>query len=202
MNKKVIIFDFDGVIVDSIQLSFEINVELMPDLEYSEWQKWFEGNLYKEIRKEHSNDKSQDFFYERYNNQVVMIAPIKGMPELINELSKKYILSIVSSGTQKAINAYLNKFNLIDNFQDILGKETHYNKVDKFRIILKKYEIEAHETLIVTDTLGDIKEANEAGIKSIGVTWGVHKKSKLMEAKPNLVVMKPKDLISAIENTI
>jgi phosphoglycolate phosphatase len=198
MAKKVIIFDFDGVIVDSLDLSLAINRELMPDLEQSEWERWNEGNVYKEIRKEHANDKSADFFFDKYNEQVIGIMPTQGMPEVIKELSKKYILVIISSGTQKAINAYLKKYGLIQHFNDILGRETHHSKVDKFHIILEKYHIQPQETLIITDTVGDIKEANEVGVKSIGVVWGIHNASKLKEANPHFIAMKPSEIITGV----
>ena len=46
-------------------------------------------------------------------------------------------------------------------------------------MILDKYRINPHETLIITDTAGDIKEANDVGVRSIGVIWGVHDEDKL-----------------------
>ena len=196
---KVIIFDFDGVIVDSKHLSYSINKEMMPDLEYSEWESWFEGNLYKKIRTEHQNDKSQDLFFEKYNVDIVNLLPIEGIPEIIKELADKYTLIIISSSSQKAIRDFLNKYDLHHYFSDILGRETHRNKVDKFHIILDKYKIEPHETLIITDTVGDVKEANEVGIKSIGVIWGVHNRDKISKTNPHFIAEKPTDLIRGID---
>lgn len=198
MKNKVIIFDFDGVIVDSMPLSYSINKQIMPDLEIEEWQKWFEGNLYREIRKEHSNDVSQSVFFKQYDKRVIDILPIDGMSEIIAKLAKEYILVIISSSTQKAIKAYLQKYNLSKYFKEILGKETHTSKVEKFNIILDKYKIEADETLIITDTVGDIKEANEVGIKSLGVIWGLHNGTKLKEAEPQFVAKKPRDIIAGV----
>lgn len=197
--RKVIIFDFDGVIVDSKHLSYSINKNMMPDLEYSEWKSWFEGNLYKKIRKEHANDKSHDVFFEKYNIGIVNLLPIEGISEVIKKLADKYTLVIISSSSQKAIGDFLNKYNLYHYFSDILGKETHQSKVDKFHIILDKYKIKPNETLIITDTVGDIKEANEVGIKSVGVIWGVHDNDKLGEINPHFIAEKPSDLIHGVE---
>ena len=197
--KKVIIFDFDGVIVDSKHLSYSINKEMVPDLEYSEWESWFEGNLYKKIRTEHQNDKSQDLFFEKYNVGVVNLLPIEGIPEVIKALADEYTLVIISSSSQKAIGDFLNKHDLYHYFSDILARETHRNKVDKFHIILAKYKIKSDETLIITDTVGDIKEANEVGIKSVGVIWGVHSGDKLGKTNPHFIAENPSDLIRGVE---
>ena len=112
MKKELVIFDFDGVIVDSLQLAFSISKEAMPDLEYKEWQSWFDGNFYKEMREELSDKKSIDRFFQRYNKKVVNLAPIKGIVEVISGLAKKHALVIISSSSEKAINNYLAKYEL------------------------------------------------------------------------------------------
>jgi len=61
-------------------------------------------------------------------------------------------------------------------------------------MILDKYRINPHETLIITDTAGDIKEANDVGVRSIGVIWGVHD-----EVNPHFVAKEPSELISGIK---
>ncbi len=201
MNKPVIIFDFDGVIVDSLDLSFGINKAIMPDLEYEEWQSWFEGNLYKRIRKEHANEASQNAFFEKYNEGIVNILPINGMTDIIKKLTKKYTLIIISSSSQKGINSYLKKYGLNDYFTEVLGKETHKRKVDKFHMILEKYNIAPHETLIITDSVGDILEAKEVGVKTLAVLWGVHSNDKIEKSNPHFIASKPDEIIVGI-NTV
>lgn len=202
MKNKVVIFDFDGVIVDSMQLSYSINKNMMPDLEYEEWQSWFEGNLYKKIRKEHANDDSQDTFFEKYNEGVVNLLPIEGMSDVVRKLAEKFTLVIISSSTEKSITEFLEKYDLNNCFQDILGRETHRAKVDKFHIILEKYGIKPNETLIITDTIGDIKEANEVGVRSLGVIWGVHNAERLKEANPHFIATKPSEVVTGVDSVL
>lgn len=197
--KKIIIFDFDGVIVDSSNLSYSANKEMMPDLEYDEWQSWFEGNLYKKIRKEHQNDKSRDLFFEKYNIGIVDLLPIEGIPEVIKELTNEYTLVIISSASEESIEKFLSKHNLRHYFSEVLGRETHKSKIDKFHIVLKKYNIKPGETLIITDTVGDIKEAHEVGVKSLAVIWGVHSHDKLSQISPHFIAKQPSELIKGIE---
>jgi phosphoglycolate phosphatase len=202
MNKPIVIFNFDGVVVDSTQLSFTLNKQMMPDLTYQEWQSWFEGNVYRSMRIEYQNDVSQDAFFVLFNERLHHLPPVDGIPEVIAQLEREYTLHIVSSGMETAIEAYLNKHNLGDHFTDILGRETHTRKVDKFHLVLKKHNIDPHETLIVTDTIGDIKEAHEVGVRSLGVTWGAHSREQLEQAKPHGIVSKPSEIIEGIQSVL
>ncbi len=207
--KKPIIFDFDGVIVDTIQLSYSINKESAADLEYSEWQKayWLgfiyaEGNVYKNIRKELSGEEYQNSFFKKYSVGIANLVPIEGMHEVIEELAKEYVLVIVSSASQGPIKDFLEKFKLDQHFFEILGRETNSNKVEKFHIILNKYKIKPQETLIITDTVGDIKEAHQVGIKSIGVIWGVHDHNKLAQADPHFIAKSPSEIVTGIKSIL
>ena len=117
----------------------------------------------------------------------------------MNELANEYTLVIISSSSEESISSFLSKYNLRHHFSEILGRETHRNKVDKFHMILDKYRINPHETLIITDTAGDIKEANDVGVRSIGVIWGVHDEDKLAQVNPHFVAKEPSELISGIK---
>ncbi len=54
--------------------------------------------------------------------------------------------------------------------------------------ILDELAIAPHEALMIGDTSHDLKMAQNAGIDSIGVTYGVHDKQVLEQYKPKAVV--------------
>jgi len=202
MKKKIIIFDFDGVIVSSMQLCYRLNQKDIPDLEYSEWQSWFEGNFYKSIRPELSGEDYQLPFFEKYNRGVVEILPVEGIKKVIEDLAQKFTLTIISSGTRKAIEQYLKKYDLSSFFEEILAREIHHGKVEKIHMILDRYKVEPTDTLMVTDTVGDIKEAHIAGIKSLGVIWGVHDQEKLTEVSPHFIATNPDEIIAGVKQIL
>jgi phosphoglycolate phosphatase len=51
------------------------------------------------------------------------------------------------------------------------------------------------KTFYVGDTVGDIKEARLAGVKTVAVTWGWHNKERLEMASPDYVIETPDDLL-------
>lgn len=202
-KNKIILFDFDGVIVNSIDVSFGINKEWDIDLEFSRWQSWFEGNIYKTFDPYLAGEEMQIKYFEKYKSGLENLLPVEGMEEVLKELNLiGYELIIVSSSIEKGIRDFLEKNNLDKYFIEIMAKETSSSKVEKFKMVLKKYEIEAGETLIVTDTVGDVKEAKKVGIKAIGTSWGVHESKQLIDNGADFVAQKPEDIVVGIKKIL
>jgi len=202
-KNRVIIFDFDGVIVNSIEVSFEINKETVIDLEFSEWQSWFEGNIYKNIRQEFSSEEYQIQYFEKYSNKLIDLLPVKGIENVLKKLiSMGFILIINSSSSGSGVNNFLKKHDLKKYFAEVMTREVHKSKVEKFKIILEKYKIKADQTVIVTDTVGDVKEAREVGIKSIGTSWGAHEPERLIKNGVDFMAEKPEDILVGIKKIL
>ena len=68
-------------------------------------------------------------------------------------------------------------------------------------MIVNKYNIKKEEYLLITDTLGDLRESEEAEINSIGVTWGVHRRETLEQGTSIAIVDTFEELLSKIQIT-
>ncbi|MFZ3015756.1 MAG: HAD hydrolase-like protein, partial [Minisyncoccia bacterium] len=58
------------------------------------------------------------------------------------------------------------------------------------------------DVVFITDSLGDILEGNECGVKSIGVTWGLHGRETLKKGNPVAIIDDPRDLEGVINNVL
>ena len=196
-------FDFDGVIVNSCQLGFEINREVIKDIQYSEIQDWGEGNIYNRKLREGIDDSYEFYYFEQYSQRVTDLIPVEGMETVFKELDlKENKLIIVSSSDEDSIKTFLEKHNLDKYFTEIMGRKTNPSKVEKFKMVFDKYKIEPDETLIITDSVGDVKEAHEAKMKAIGVVWGLHEKERLEKNGSDFVADTPNDILKGIENLL
>jgi len=92
--------------------------------------------------------------------------------------------------------------NIIKDFSDVLGAELFISKTGRIRKLLEKYNISPQDVVYITDTLGDILEAKNCGIKSIAVTWGLDDRKTLGKGDPKVIVDDPRKLISAIGNAL
>ena len=194
---KLILFDFDGVLVDTLLPCYQISKEVNEDMTLAKFQTFFEGNIYNAFIK--AGFKLRPDYWVHYDQR---LREIKVPPELKNiakDLASKYTLAIISSTPKSSIVKILEKEKLSQYFQDILGTDVHTNKTLKIKMILDKYSQSSQDAVFVTDTLGDILEAMACGVRSIAVSWGFHTTEILQKGNPQKIIDKPKDLISAIE---
>lgn len=201
--KKAVLFDFDGVLVNTSLIWYEIHKENNPNLDFLSFQKMSNGNFIDESKKaEKSGFVLSPNNNEKYQNILSKTDIEKSIIEVIKNISNKYKLFIVSSGSESIIKEYLNQQNALLFFSGIFGHETHTSKEEKIKNISKNYQIELENTVMITDTAGDIYEAKKAGVKTIGVLWGVHDLEMLSESGTDKIVDIPSDLQNVIEELL
>ncbi len=201
---KIIIWDFDGVIVDSRELSLELNQKQYENVTEESQRDLCSGNIYIEVRKlkkkNFSEDEKEDFLKNSYFPRKMELIPVPGISEIIEKLSKEYSMVINSSAREEPLSAYLIKHNLPFYFKKIYGKETSKSKEEKFKLILKEFGVEADECLFITDTIGDVHEAMAVKIKSIGVLWGYQRRKHFTSCEEEIILVeKPVELIDLIK---
>lgn len=183
MNIKAVIFDFDGVIHDTIELAYGIFKQISPQSSRDDYRAYFNGNVLEGVRRELTKTQREKFrkLEAKQFESLIVDSQIKEQIEL---LSNEYDLYIISSNTFKNIGSYLERNGLTGNFKDVLASEVGHSKLDKFRVLFEKYNIEVNSCVFVTDTLGDIREAHSAFLKTIACSFGFHSRERVMEGDP------------------
>jgi phosphoglycolate phosphatase len=197
------LFDFDGVIADSMQLYEEMTRRCFDAIgkpitkNHQDFLNLFNENFYEAIQR-------KGVSIDEFNDAAKQIVPtidysgvtaFEGVMPVLRELKKKNVLIIVSSNNVHAIMAILSIINLSSCFDDILGADFRLSKVDKIIYAMEKWNVSYNRTFFVGDTTGDIIEAKEAGVKAVAVTWGWHTKEKLEKAKPDVLIDSPRQLL-------
>lgn len=182
---KAIIFDFDGVIHNTLKLAYKINREINKNISLAEYRDAFDGNIYK--HKEFTVKKSKQFFkIQNPKFKKLVIKP--AVREELLKLAKNFDLFIITSNMKVAINHYFKNNKIGHIFREVLGWECHKSKVWKFKLLMKKYSLSKNECLFITDTLGDILEANKVGLKTIAVDFGFHERFRLEKGRPLKII--------------
>lgn len=202
---KAIIFDFDGVIADTFEFHREhfkkyLNVSLSRE-EYRNLHKGnvFKGNGLNENEKVISENLVEYFKMIEKDHHKVQV--FEGMSDLLKKMSKDHSLFIITSSSDVNVNSFLKKENIFDCFAEILGVEFDKSKIVKFNYILDNYNLKKEDVLFVTDTLGDVLEANKVGLRSIAVTWGFHDRETLAEGAPFAFVDGAEEVLGLVEDS-
>ncbi len=195
--KKHILFDFDGVILDTFAVCYGINLESTPELAEADYKSRMEGNIY-----DHPHTLKEpvfmDDFFKKYVTRTTDLTPYEGIAEAIEELSTSYNLAIISSSDSGVIRRILAKTHLQNFFDDVWGSDVDKSKVVKMRQYLKKHSAQPEDCLFITDTLGDLREAAQVGICCLAVSWGVHDIATLKQGTSEAILSSPHELAKQV----
>jgi len=199
MKLKAVIFDYDGVIHDTFDFHKQhIEAFTGKPINAEEYRDAHNGNFF---TNKHDRLKDvdwlgyKDFIYEPQ----LKLKTEEKIKNTLLDLGEKYDLFIVSSGGTKNISDYLDKNSLGGIFKEVMGAEQSRSKSERFKYLSQKYSFGLDECVFVTDTLGDILEANEVGIKTIAVDFGYHTKENLAKGKPAKIISDFSQIPEAIE---
>lgn len=203
MKYKLLIFDWDGTLMDSIDkivlcmqqaalqegilepskaavkniigLSLLNAVEvLFPGLEQ---------NKYHELVKAYQ--------HQYHLHQHVDTPFYTGIKRLLQRLKAAgYILAVATGKGRNGLNQMIKKTNSEHLFTATICADEALSKPDPLMLnsLLDKLHIQADDALMIGDSIYDLKMANNANVDCLGVSYGVHEQSILCEANPVAIV--------------
>ncbi len=197
---SLVMFDYDGVIVDSLSgflegwtracgaCGFEIR---SPEEAIS----LFDENVYVSMGRQGVDNATIDRILDLYktsgNNSGVEMFP--GMANALETIAIRNKVIIITSNLSTAARAVLERNN-VRCVADVIGAEHEKSKIKKITGMMARFpELTPY---YVGDTRGDMLEGREAGALTIGVTWGWHTTAKLKEGCPDYLVDTPAELAS------
>jgi phosphoglycolate phosphatase-like HAD superfamily hydrolase len=203
MTKKIrsIIFDFDGVLMDSTQTLFNTTKHFLPEFTEEELHDVFKENAHNHPTTKEIFSKHHDEFQQRFLDETKASHFFDGAKELIEKLENNYQLFINTSAPTHNVVEFLKLIGKEHSFEKVYGADIETSKVKKFEMIVNKYNLKKEECLFITDTLGDLRESKIAEIKSIAVTWGVHFRNTLEQGESIAIVDTFEELLTQIQIT-
>ncbi|MDT0678366.1 beta-phosphoglucomutase [Autumnicola musiva] len=187
-KRRAVIFDLDGIIVDTTGLQFRAWKKVANDLgcNFSEEQnEQLKGISREDCLKQilswgqlqlsphnfqHWMQKKNDY-YLKYVEEINASAILPGVQELINSLDRKNIPYALGSASRNA-GTILRKLNLVSKFSAVVdGNDVNEGKPDPgiFLLAAQKLNCSPLSCVVFEDSIAGIKAANRAGMISIGI---------------------------------
>lgn len=202
--KTLLLFDFDGVLVDSLDLYADAVARCLERIgtpivkSKEDYLSLFDGNFYESMA-------ARGVDLARYAEAAREILPridygamkpYDGLIPVLAALAKDHILAVISSNGYRTIRTMLDRFGFAPYFRELLGADFRFSKKEKIVYLLEKYGIPGVQTFYIGDTAGDIREARAAGVRSVAVSWGWHSRERLAAAQPDFLVDTPRELLT------
>ena len=200
---KLLLFDFDGVLVDSLDVYEKTVTDCLEQIGQpltrgrEEFLELFEGNFYESLKQqgvdmEKFADASVDILAKIHYAEM---KPFDAIRPVLRELAKNHSLIVISSNDSPTIKEALRLYDFDGIFEDVLGCDFMLSKKDKILHVIKKYNVTLQDIYYIGDTTGDMKEGKQAGVKTVGVTWGWHSREKIAATEPDYLFHQPEELL-------
>jgi HAD superfamily hydrolase (TIGR01509 family) len=183
---QTVIFDMDGVIIDSEPVYFTIDKQMFEELniavsfeEHCSYVGTSSQNMWNAIISKHGiADQPEELMRKEYSLYLEYLLnandlqPIDGVVELINNLyENNFNLILASSSRMETIDIVLNKFKLTEFFMaKVSGSELAHSKPHP-EIFLRSAQLikaEPEECIVIEDSKNGVTAAKAAGMKCIG----------------------------------
>ncbi|WP_336278971.1 HAD family hydrolase [Bartonella sp. CB175] len=190
----LVIFDCDGVLVDSEYLSVKIGSQLLKQIGYEispeEFSKHYAGltfiDLLKKVEQEtkkiisaHLIDQMSELFRAQIKTE---LRAIDGIREALEVIKSRYPYCICSNSGSVDIQEMLTISDLYDLFDDKnkvfsapeVGTKKAKPAPDVFLFAAQQLHVKPTNTIVIEDSIHGVTAAKTAGMRVVGFTGGSH----------------------------
>jgi HAD superfamily hydrolase (TIGR01549 family) len=210
MTEKVIIFDFDGTIADTLDAIVNISNRLAADFGYKQTSLEEIAQLKNLNSRELIKQSGISIFKVPFlirkvkaelNKEIQKLKPIPGIKEALVELKAQgNRVLILTSNSKENVIFFLEENKMQDLFDFIYSGATLFGKSKIINNILKQENLNYEQIFYVGDETRDIEAARRSYIKAIAVTWGFNSKEVLAEQNPDFLIHQPNELVNVISS--
>ena len=206
---KIIIFDFDGVLADTLddmlryaaQVCAQLGHPRQPtqaDLDALDHMSFDEFARQLKLPEKAVKD------FTRRNFKLFASSPrppdiFDGLGDVVVRLARRCKLGIVTGNTSEAVWNFLHRHGLAEHISIVLDAGAAGSRSDKIRQVAASLGGPGSEVYVIGDAVSDVRAARRASARSVAVTWGHQSREKLAAERPDHVVHSPEDLLELLD---
>jgi len=206
MSRQLIMLDFDGVLVDSLDVTCDAAVRALDEHGFHHLASreavlsfvdanWYDGLSQAGVPPDVSC-AIDEAVSRALHVHAEALRPVHGIRSAIEALGRQHTVLIVTSNYTSVVEGFLRRYD-VTGVSAVMCAEEETSKVRK---IERAVSLHAHSGTgwYVGDTVGDIIEARLAGVRSIAATWGWHSAERLLAVSPDYVAHTPSRLVQIV----
>ncbi len=217
MDIKVIIFDLDGTLLNTLDdladsTNFALSKFNYPTRSIEEIRTFVGNGVAKLIeraipdgRNNPNFDKCLEIFKQHYSiNKYNKTAPYNNIINLLMELKEKnYKIAVVSNKFDLAVKELCEKY--FPNLIDIAIGENEAEGINKkpapdtVNLVLQQLGLTSNQAIYVGDSDVDILTAKNSNMPCISVTWGFRDREFLINNNAQIIINTPKEIIDYLK---
>lgn len=210
-NIKVIIFDFDGTLANTLPLAIKCINSLAPEYGYNATN---DPEIIEMLREKGMHEivkmlglwfwqlpvyatKAKNFFKENLKD----ITVFDGVKDMIKVLATKYEIAIITSNSKDTVKRVLDTAEIVD-VKNIYADSSIFGKHAVIKRFLKNNKLEPCQVIYVGDEIRDVEACKKIGVKIVAVTWGYNSKNALTLSKPDYLADSCQDIVKIISMVV
>jgi AHBA synthesis associated protein len=192
--RKAIIFDLDGVIVDSFAVMREAFAIAYAEVvgegqaPFNEYEKHL-GRYFPDIMRIMGLPVAMEAPFVRESYRLApQVRVFDGVRELLTDLRQRgYRLAVATGKSGPRARSLLKELGLLDRFDHVIGSDEVSRPKPAPDIMLRALQlmgVQPEEALVIGDAVTDIRSARAAGVLAVGATWADIDEAVLRAARP------------------
>ena len=206
--KRTILFDFDGVLADTLDDMLSISKEVCADLGYPRDPSPHDLDALDSMdilsygrQLELPANRLDEFgarMVEEFRLKQEPPAIFPGLAEVVRQIAQNSHIGIVTGNSTEAVRDFVAWHGLGNYFGCVLGADAPGRRDDKIRQAVESLGGSLDSTFMVGDSVSDVRAAQEVGAISVAVAWGHQTEARLAAAGPRYLVRTPGQLLKLL----
>lgn len=203
---RAVIFDLDGVLVDSSAVMHEAftiaYAEVVGDGQppFEEYKRHL-GRYFPDIMQIMGLPLEMERPFVRESYRLAHRVPLfDGVADMVRELRARGFRLAVATGKSGArARSLLDQLGILETFDHVIGSDEVAHPKPAPDIVLRALEllgVQSQEAMMVGDAVTDLASARAAAVAVAAALWGESDETEVLSARPDAVLRRPSDLLA------
>lgn len=207
MAFKLVVWDFDGTLADSLPAAVRIFNRMAPEMGFKPLGDLAAARatpLRQLLRQQGISLWRLPRVVRRYHalaaEEADQLKLAAGLPDALSAIAGSGArLGVLSSNREDNIRRSLRANGAEGHFAFVVGYPRLFGKAKALKRIIRAERLARGDVLYVGDELRDVEAAKKAGVTVAAVTWGFQAADLLRTGQPDFVVSDAADLVKLVE---